>query len=110
MKMWTLFDVTGLHLLQIWNIKPGWGSRPDMHVEKSHEDDITGLKFSSDGQILLSRSTDDTVKVSGFCSLLNYFLLYENFLMDLMTLTTFMYEIPCTGLGFAANEKASPSI
>ncbi|KAL5996735.1 hypothetical protein ACLOJK_007655 [Asimina triloba] len=49
--------------IQIWNVKPGWGSRPDIHVEKSHEDDITGLKFSSDGQILLSRSTDDTLKV-----------------------------------------------
>ncbi|XP_058101393.1 uncharacterized protein LOC131245743 [Magnolia sinica] len=49
--------------IQIWNIKPGWGSRPDIHVEKGHEDDITGLKFSSDGQILLSRSTDGTLKV-----------------------------------------------
>lgn len=49
--------------IQIWNLKPGWGSRPDMHVEKGHSDDITGLKFSSDGQILLSRSFDETLKV-----------------------------------------------
>ncbi|PSR86402.1 WD repeat-containing protein [Actinidia chinensis var. chinensis] len=49
--------------IQIWNLKPGWGSRPDIHVEKGHSDDITALKFSSDGQILLSRSFDDSLKV-----------------------------------------------
>ncbi|KAL5155247.1 WD repeat-containing protein 70 [Glycine soja] len=49
--------------IQIWNIKPGWGSRPDVHIEKSHEDDISGLKFSSDGRILLSRSFDGSLKV-----------------------------------------------
>ncbi|KAL6968134.1 hypothetical protein U1Q18_033937 [Sarracenia purpurea var. burkii] len=49
--------------IQIWNLKPGWGSRPDIHVEKGHSDDITGLKFSSDGLILLSRSSDDSMKV-----------------------------------------------
>ncbi|XP_031486084.1 uncharacterized protein LOC116254687 [Nymphaea colorata] len=49
--------------IQIWNLKPGWGSRPDMHVENAHDDDITGLKFSSDGQMLLSRSMDGTLKV-----------------------------------------------
>ncbi|KAI8523133.1 hypothetical protein RHMOL_Rhmol13G0050500 [Rhododendron molle] len=49
--------------IQIWNLKPGWGSRPDIHVEKGHSDDITGLKFSSDGQILLSRSFDESLKV-----------------------------------------------
>lgn len=49
--------------IQIWNLKPGWGSRPDIYVEKSHSDDITGLKFSSDGRILLSRSSDDSLKV-----------------------------------------------
>ncbi|KAI4350301.1 hypothetical protein L6164_004769 [Bauhinia variegata] len=49
--------------IQIWNIKPGWGSRPDVHVEKSHLDDITCLKFSSDGRILLSRSFDSLLKV-----------------------------------------------
>lgn len=59
-----------------------------MHVEKSHEDDITGLKFSSDGQILLSRSTDDTLKVFGFNLLQKYFLFYKNILMDLITLAT----------------------
>lgn len=50
-------------LLQIWNLKPGWGSRPDIHVEKGHSDDITALKFSSDGRILLSRSFDGSLKV-----------------------------------------------
>lgn len=49
--------------IQIWSIKPGWGSRPDIHVEKSHVDDITGLKFSTDGALLLSRSFDGTLKV-----------------------------------------------
>ncbi|KAF8007231.1 hypothetical protein BT93_K1282 [Corymbia citriodora subsp. variegata] len=49
--------------IQIWNLKPGWGSRPDIHVEKAHSDDITGLKFSSDGKILLTRSFDGSLKV-----------------------------------------------
>ncbi|KAK2363932.1 Transducin/WD40 repeat superfamily protein [Trifolium repens] len=49
--------------IQIWSIKPGWGSRPDIYIEKCHEDDITSLKFSSDGRTLLSRSSDDTLKV-----------------------------------------------
>ncbi|XP_004493837.1 uncharacterized protein [Cicer arietinum] len=49
--------------IQIWSIKPGWGSRPDVHIQKCHEDDITSLKFSSDGRILLSRSCDDSLKV-----------------------------------------------
>lgn len=50
-------------LLQLWNLKPGWGSRPDIYVEKAHSEDITGLKFSSDGRILLSRSFDGSLKV-----------------------------------------------
>lgn len=49
--------------IQIWNLKPGWGSRPDMNVEKAHSDDITALKFSPDGRHLLSRSFDGTLKV-----------------------------------------------
>ncbi|KAF5187091.1 Wd repeat-containing protein, partial [Thalictrum thalictroides] len=49
--------------IQVWSLKPGWGSRPDIHIEKGHDDDITGLKFSSDGRILLSRSSDDSLKV-----------------------------------------------
>ncbi|XP_068665655.1 uncharacterized protein [Aristolochia californica] len=49
--------------IQIWYLKPGWGSRPDVHIEKAHEDEITGMKFSSDGQMLLSRSADATLKV-----------------------------------------------
>lgn len=35
-----------------------------MHVVKAHSDDITGLKFSTDGLILLSRSLDSTLKVT----------------------------------------------
>ncbi|MBA0822337.1 hypothetical protein Goarm_019144, partial [Gossypium armourianum] len=49
--------------IQIWTLKPGWGSRPDIYIEKSHSDDITGLKFSSDGRTLLSRSFDGSLKV-----------------------------------------------
>ncbi|OMO98699.1 hypothetical protein CCACVL1_04101 [Corchorus capsularis] len=49
--------------IQIWNLKPGWGSRPDIYIEKSHSDDITALEFSSDGRILLSRSFDGSLKV-----------------------------------------------
>ncbi|KAF6144400.1 hypothetical protein GIB67_024627 [Kingdonia uniflora] len=49
--------------IQIWNLKPGWGSRPDIYIEKGHEDEITGLTFSSDGRTLLSRSTDCSLKV-----------------------------------------------
>ncbi|KMT05771.1 hypothetical protein BVRB_7g166120 [Beta vulgaris subsp. vulgaris] len=49
--------------IQIWNLKPGWGSRPDIHVQGAHSDDITGLKFSTDSRHLLSRSFDGTLKV-----------------------------------------------
>ncbi|CAN6304950.1 unnamed protein product [Urochloa humidicola] len=49
--------------IQLWTIKTGWGSRPDIHVEKTHTEDITGVKFSTDGQILLSRSMDSTLKI-----------------------------------------------
>uniref|UniRef100_A0A2P2QLC8 Uncharacterized protein n=1 Tax=Rhizophora mucronata TaxID=61149 RepID=A0A2P2QLC8_RHIMU len=49
--------------IQFWNLKPGWGSRPNMHIEKAHSDDITSLKFSSDRKILLSRSIDGSLKV-----------------------------------------------
>ncbi|XP_054822424.1 uncharacterized protein LOC129320814 [Prosopis cineraria] len=49
--------------IQIWSIKPGWGSRPDVYIDKGHSDDITGVKFSSDGRILLSRSFDGSLKV-----------------------------------------------
>uniref|UniRef100_A0A803M949 Transducin/WD40 repeat-like superfamily protein n=1 Tax=Chenopodium quinoa TaxID=63459 RepID=A0A803M949_CHEQI len=50
-------------LFQIWNLKPGWGSRPDIRVENAHSDDITGLRFSSDKRHLFSRSFDGTLKV-----------------------------------------------
>ncbi|KAJ9543434.1 hypothetical protein OSB04_023141 [Centaurea solstitialis] len=49
--------------IQIWSLKPGWGSRPDIYVPNGHSDEITGLKFSSDGRILLSRSFDGSLKV-----------------------------------------------
>ncbi|MCL7037440.1 hypothetical protein MKW94_006202 [Papaver nudicaule] len=49
--------------IQIWNLKPGWGSRPDVHIQKGHEDEITGLTYSNDGKTLLSRSTDCSMKV-----------------------------------------------
>ncbi|KAD3336572.1 hypothetical protein R6Q59_028693 [Mikania micrantha] len=49
--------------IQIWSIRPGWGSRPDIYVANSHTDEITSLKFSSDGRILLSRSFDGSLKV-----------------------------------------------
>ncbi|KAK8969662.1 hypothetical protein KSP40_PGU009442 [Platanthera guangdongensis] len=49
--------------IQLWSIKTGWYSRPDIHVERAHTDDVSGLKFSVDGLILLSRSMDDTLKV-----------------------------------------------
>ncbi|KAF5179253.1 Wd repeat-containing protein [Thalictrum thalictroides] len=48
--------------IQVWSLKPGWGSRPDIHIEKGHDDDITGVKFSADGWILLLRSSDDSLK------------------------------------------------
>lgn len=54
--------------LQLWNTKAGWGSRPDTYIGNGHKDDITGLKFSSDGLILVSRSFDATLKVSMLCS------------------------------------------
>lgn len=46
-------------------MKAGWGSRPDIYIQKAHEsgDDVTSLCFSGDGNTLLSRSTDSTVKV-----------------------------------------------
>ncbi|XP_074268443.1 uncharacterized protein LOC141591854 [Silene latifolia] len=49
--------------IQIWNIKAGWGSRPDIHLQSAHTDDITALKFSNDGRHLISRSFDCTLKV-----------------------------------------------
>ncbi|GBG79575.1 hypothetical protein CBR_g29722 [Chara braunii] len=52
--------------LQLWSVrgKGGWGSRPDFYLEKGHEqgDDISGVCFSADGNMLLSRATDDTLK------------------------------------------------
>lgn len=46
-------------------MKAGWGSRPDIYIEKAHADgeDVSGLTFSADGFTLLSRSLDETLKV-----------------------------------------------
>ncbi|MCO5595048.1 hypothetical protein L7F22_049085 [Adiantum nelumboides] len=51
--------------VQVWNAKAGWGSRPDVYIEKAHADgeDVSGLKFASDGFTLISRSLDETLKV-----------------------------------------------
>lgn len=61
--------------VQLWSIKPGWGSRPDIHVEMAHTDDVSGLKFSADGLILLSRSMDNTLKVH-ICTLFEQSTIY----------------------------------
>eukprot|EP00271_Cylindrocystis_brebissonii_P004926 TRINITY_DN16869_c0_g1_i2.p1 TRINITY_DN16869_c0_g1~~TRINITY_DN16869_c0_g1_i2.p1 ORF type:complete len:815 (-),score=192.18 TRINITY_DN16869_c0_g1_i2:440-2884(-) len=51
--------------LQVWNVKGGWGSRPDLFLATAHarDEDVTGLLFSADGHMLASRSTDATLKV-----------------------------------------------
>lgn len=49
--------------IQIWSIKAGWVSRPDIYIGGCHTDDITGLKFSSDELVLVSRSFDGSLKV-----------------------------------------------
>ncbi|KAI5060161.1 hypothetical protein GOP47_0024581 [Adiantum capillus-veneris] len=51
--------------VQVWNVKAGWGSRPDVYIEKAHADgdDVSGVKFASDGFTLISRSLDETLKV-----------------------------------------------
>ncbi|KAG0452726.1 hypothetical protein HPP92_025390 [Vanilla planifolia] len=64
--------------IQLWNIKPGWGSRPDLHVEKAHIDDVSGLKFSVDGLILLSRSMDSTLKVWDLRQMRNPIKIFDN--------------------------------
>lgn len=64
--------------IQLWSIKPGWGSRPDIHVDKVHNDDITGLKFSTDGLILLSRSMDSTLKVWDLRQMKNPLKIFED--------------------------------
>lgn len=50
---------------QIWNVRGAWGSRPDLYVLKGHAngEEISGLCFAADGNMVLSRSTDGTLKV-----------------------------------------------
>jgi WD40 repeat protein len=92
---------------QIWSLKPGWGSRPDVFVEKGHSDDITCLKFSSDGQILLSRSSDCSLKVvmkhsfREYCVFTSLIYVYSRYLSHP---SSYLY-FHVLGLGFAANER-----
>ncbi|KAM0938982.1 putative transcription factor WD40-like family [Dioscorea sansibarensis] len=64
--------------IQMWSIKPGWGSRPDIYVDKGHADDITGLKFSVDGLLLLSRSLDGTLKVWDLRQMKSFLKVFED--------------------------------
>lgn len=70
-----------------------------MHVQKAHDDEITGLKFSSDGHMLFSRSVDATLKV---VKLLHgkKKLQARAFIAKKLT-----YKFSL-GLGFATNEEA----
>jgi len=92
---------------QIWSLKPGWGSRPDVFVGKGHSDDITCLKFSSDGQILLSRSSDCSLKVvmkhsfREYCVFTSLIYVYSRYLSHP---SSYLY-FHVLGLGFAANER-----
>ena len=99
--------------LQIWNIKPGWGSRPDIHIEKSHSDDISCLKFSSDGRILLSRSFDGSLKVNNHffrprvsCCLLSSLDMYS--LLSQLDVSSIIYYV--SGLGLAQNKGTTEGI
>ena len=83
-----------------------------MHVQKAHSDDITGLRFSSDGRHLLSRSFDGTLKVTSF--FIFYFILFYFFpiifscLQVQFVLSSYIFKIHNTsGLGLASNEAAS---
>jgi WD40 repeat protein len=53
--------------IQVWNVRGAWGSRPDLYVQNGHVngDEISGLCFAADGNMVLSRSTDGTLKVRG---------------------------------------------
>lgn len=55
-------------------MKAGWGSRPDIYIEKAHADgeDVSGLSFSADGFTLLSRSLDETLKVASLLKLAGF--------------------------------------
>ncbi|CAI5486032.1 unnamed protein product [Closterium sp. Naga37s-1] len=52
--------------LQVWNVRTGWGSLPDLLCADAHQrgDDITGLAFCSDASLLVSRSMDGSMKVT----------------------------------------------
>ncbi|KAH0457019.1 hypothetical protein IEQ34_014926 [Dendrobium chrysotoxum] len=64
--------------IQLWSMKSVWGSRPDIHVERAHTDDVSGLKFSVDGLILLSRSMDCTLKVWDLRQMRNPIKIFDN--------------------------------
>ncbi|KAL0912945.1 hypothetical protein M5K25_016369 [Dendrobium thyrsiflorum] len=64
--------------IQLWSMKSVWGSRPDIHVERAHTDDVSGLKFSVDGLILLSRSMDSTLKVWDLRQMRNPIKIFDN--------------------------------
>ncbi|EPS67899.1 hypothetical protein M569_06873, partial [Genlisea aurea] len=49
--------------IQLWSMKAGWVPRPEIYIGNAHKDDITGLTFSSDDLILLSRSFDGSLKL-----------------------------------------------
>lgn len=89
--------------LQLWNTKAGWGSRPDTYIGNGHTDDITGLKFSSDGLILVSRSFDGSLKVQ--CLILTnlFIVLSLSCLEDLPKIIL----VSCLDLGLASNKRVS---
>lgn len=70
-----------------------------MHVQKAHDDEITGLKFSSDGHMLFSRSVDATLKVAKL-------LIEKNIANTCIYGQKLTYKLSL-GLGFATNEEAS---
>lgn len=94
---------------QIWNLKPGWGSRPDLYIEKSHSDDITGLTFSGNGQTLLSRSFDGTLKVIEFNISVVMLNIVSHLSMQIHNalLSDFIILMNVPGLGSAPSESTS---
>lgn len=77
-----------------------------MFVENAHSDDITGLTFSSDGRILLSRSFDGSLKV--FSAIL--FLCYILLILDVTILLPMQITKCSLGLGSSEIERASSDV